>query len=45
MTVHMFRIFFTGAFRKPRETSWAIGVVLLILGILEGFVGYSALLL
>ena len=41
MTVHMFRIFFTGAFRKPRETSWAIGVVLLILGILEGFVGYS----
>lgn len=41
MTVHMFRTFFTGAFRKPRETNWLIGVVLLILGILEGFVGYS----
>jgi ubiquinol-cytochrome c reductase cytochrome b subunit len=41
MTVHMFRVFFTGAFRKPRETSWAIGVVLLILGIVEGFIGYS----
>src|ERR687885_2296812 len=41
MTVHMFRTFFTGAFRKPRETIWALGVVLLILGILEGFIGYS----
>jgi len=41
MTIHMFRVFFTGAFRKPRETSWAIGVLLLILGILEGFIGYS----
>jgi ubiquinol-cytochrome c reductase cytochrome b subunit len=41
MTVHMFRTFFTGAFRKPRETTWALGVGLLILGILEGFIGYS----
>jgi ubiquinol-cytochrome c reductase cytochrome b subunit len=41
MTIHMFRVFFTGAFRKPRETTWALGVVLLILGILEGFIGYS----
>ncbi len=41
MAVHMFRTFFTGAFRKPRETNWLIGVALLILGILEGFVGYS----
>ncbi|MGH3783427.1 MAG: cytochrome bc1 complex cytochrome b subunit [Pseudonocardiaceae bacterium] len=41
MTIHMFRAFFTGAFRKPRETIWTLGVVLLILGILEGFVGYS----
>ncbi|MGB9278746.1 MAG: ubiquinol-cytochrome c reductase cytochrome b subunit [Pseudonocardiaceae bacterium] len=41
ITVHMFRIFFTGAFRKPREANWSIGVTLLILGILEGFVGYS----
>ena len=38
---HMLRIFFTGAFRKPREINWLIGVTLLTLGILEGFVGYS----
>ncbi|MGI8696999.1 MAG: cytochrome bc1 complex cytochrome b subunit [Mycobacteriales bacterium] len=39
--VHMLRIFFTGAFRKPRETNWIIGVTLLILGIVEGFAGYG----
>src|SRR5438067_2329096 len=38
---HMLRIFFTGAFRKPREINWLIGVTLLTLGVLEGFVGYS----
>src|SRR5918994_371258 len=41
MTVHMLRIFFTGAFRKPREINWLLGVTLLTLGILEGFTGYS----
>ena len=41
IVVHTFRIFFTGAFRKPREINWVIGVTLLVLGILEGFVGYS----
>ncbi len=41
MTVHLFRVFFTGAFRKPREINWVIGVVLLTLGIVEGFAGYS----
>ncbi|WP_028922784.1 cytochrome b [Pseudonocardia acaciae] len=41
MMVHMFRTFFTGAFRKPRETNWLIGVVLLLMGFLEGFTGYS----
>jgi ubiquinol-cytochrome c reductase cytochrome b subunit len=41
MTVHMFRVFFTGAFRKPRELNWVIGVTLLTLGIVEGFTGYS----
>ncbi|NMB23153.1 MAG: cytochrome bc complex cytochrome b subunit, partial [Corynebacterium sp.] len=41
MMVHMMRIFFTGAFRRPREANWVIGVVLLILGIAEGFMGYS----
>jgi ubiquinol-cytochrome c reductase cytochrome b subunit len=41
ITVHMFRVFFTGAFRKPREANWIIGLTLLILGIVEGFAGYS----
>ena len=41
MIVHMMRIFFTGAFRKPREVNWIIGVLLLILGMVEGFLGYS----
>ena len=39
--VHMARIFFTGAFRKPRELNWLIGANMLILAILEGFIGYS----
>ena len=41
MTIHMLRIFFTGAFRKPRELNWLIGLGLLMLGIVEGFAGYS----
>ncbi len=39
--VHMARIFFTGAFRKPRELNWTIGITMLILAIFEGFIGYS----
>ncbi len=39
--IHMLRIFFTGAFRKPREINWLIGVTLFILAIAEGFAGYS----
>jgi quinol---cytochrome-c reductase cytochrome b subunit len=39
--VHLARIFFTGAFRRPRETNWVIGSVLLILAMFEGFFGYS----
>lgn len=39
--VHLFRIFFTGAFRKPREGNWVIGSLLLILAMFEGFFGYS----
>jgi len=39
--VHMFRIFFTGAYRKPRELNWILGVLLFWLGFLEGFAGYS----
>ncbi len=41
MTIHMLRVFFTGAFRKPRELNWLIGLGLLMLGIVEGFAGYS----
>ncbi len=41
LTVHMFRVFFTGAFRKPREINWVIGSVLALLAIIEGFAGYS----
>src|SRR3978361_837919 len=41
MVAHMLRTFFTGAFRKPRELNWILGVGLLTLGILEGFAGYS----
>ncbi len=41
MIVHLMRVFLTGAFRKPRELNWIIGGVLLLLGILEGFAGYS----
>jgi ubiquinol-cytochrome c reductase cytochrome b subunit len=41
MVVHMARIFFTGAFRKPRELNWTIGTTLLILAIVNGFLGYS----
>jgi ubiquinol-cytochrome c reductase cytochrome b subunit len=39
--LHMLRIFFTGAFRKPRELNWVIGFVLFILALAEGFTGYS----
>ncbi|MGW3028106.1 cytochrome bc1 complex cytochrome b subunit [Streptomyces sp. NPDC001221] len=39
--VHMLRIFFTGAFRRPREINWVVGVTSFLLAILEGFCGYS----
>jgi ubiquinol-cytochrome c reductase cytochrome b subunit len=41
VTAHMFRVFFTGAFRKPREINWVIGTILSMLSIIEGFCGYS----
>ncbi|CAM5735761.1 cytochrome bc complex cytochrome b subunit [Mycolicibacterium aubagnense] len=39
--VHLARIFFTGAFRRPREANWMIGSLLLILAMFEGYFGYS----
>ncbi len=41
IVVHMARVFFTGAFRKPRESNWIVGNLLLILAIANGFLGYS----
>lgn len=39
--LHMLRVFFTGAFRKPRELNWSVGFVLFVLAMAEGFTGYS----
>ncbi|HYO18076.1 MAG TPA: cytochrome b N-terminal domain-containing protein, partial [Dermatophilaceae bacterium] len=41
IAIHLLRVFFTGAFRKPREINWVIGVVLFLLAIAAGFSGYS----
>ena len=41
VAVHMFRVFFTGAFRKPRELNWIVGVALTTLALAAGFTGYS----
>jgi ubiquinol-cytochrome c reductase cytochrome b subunit len=38
---HMLRIFFSGAYRKPREVNWLIGLAMLTLAMLEGLFGYS----
>ncbi len=41
ITAHMLRVFFTGAYRKPREVNWLIGIALFTLGLIEGLFGYS----
>ena len=41
LALHMGRVFFTGAFRRPRELNWVFGVLLLVLGLAAGFTGYS----
>ncbi|TJY70337.1 cytochrome bc complex cytochrome b subunit [Arthrobacter sp. CAU 1506] len=41
VSFHMLRVFFTGAFRRPRELNWVVGCVLLILALAAGFTGYS----
>ncbi|HKE74159.1 MAG TPA: ubiquinol-cytochrome c reductase cytochrome b subunit [Acidimicrobiales bacterium] len=43
LAVHACRVFFTGAFRRPREINWVIGCTLLILAMLNGLFGYSLL--
>lgn len=41
IVTHVLRVFFTGAFRRPRDINWMIGVTLLLLGMGAGFTGYS----
>ena len=41
IALHMARIFFTGAFRRPREINWVVGVLMLLLALAAGFTGYS----
>jgi ubiquinol-cytochrome c reductase cytochrome b subunit len=43
IAVHLARVFFTGAFRRPREINWIIGCTLLILALMNGLFGYSLL--
>jgi ubiquinol-cytochrome c reductase cytochrome b subunit len=41
IVLHLVRIFFTGAYRKPRELTYVIGVLMLFTSLLEGYLGYS----
>jgi ubiquinol-cytochrome c reductase cytochrome b subunit len=41
IVIHLMRVFFTGAYRKPRELTWLIGLLLLFTSLLEGYLGYS----
>src|SRR5262249_11074366 len=41
ITLHLLRIFFTGAFRKPRDLTYYLGLTMLLLALLEGYLGYS----
>jgi quinol---cytochrome-c reductase cytochrome b subunit len=41
IVLHVLRVFFTGAFRKPRDLVWIVGVLMLAMALLEGFLGYS----
>jgi menaquinol-cytochrome c reductase cytochrome b subunit len=40
MFFHMARVFLYGAYKYPRELNWIVGVLLLVLGMFEGFTGY-----
>ena len=41
IAIHLMRIVFTGAFRKPRELTYYVGLTILVLALLEGYLGYS----
>ncbi|WP_374104441.1 cytochrome bc complex cytochrome b subunit [Streptomyces sp. ISL-43] len=38
---HLLRVFLTGAFRRPREVNWMVGLTMFVLALVEGFAGYS----
>ena len=38
--LHMFRVFLTGSYKKPRQFNWSVGVILLVLTLLLSFTGY-----
>ena len=40
MFLHMGRVFLFGAYKYPRELNWIIGVLILVMGMMEGFTGY-----
>jgi menaquinol-cytochrome c reductase cytochrome b subunit len=40
MFMHMGRVFLFGSYKYPRELNWIIGVLLLAIGMFEGFTGY-----
>ena len=41
IVLHLMRVFFTGAFRKPRDLTYLLGVSMLFIALLEGYLGYS----
>ena len=41
IVLHLLRVFFTGAYRKPREATYLIGLTMLVVALLEGYLGYS----
>jgi ubiquinol-cytochrome c reductase cytochrome b subunit len=43
LVLHLMRIFFTGAYRKPRDLNYYVGLTMLILAVVEGYAGYSLL--
>ncbi len=41
IVLHVMRVFFTGAFRKPRDLTWFVGLAMVFTALLEGYLGYS----
>jgi ubiquinol-cytochrome c reductase cytochrome b subunit len=41
IVLHLIRVFFTGAYRRPRELTYTVGVLMLFTALLEGYLGYS----